>query len=78
MNTGGRKKKSTTEKDFDYEFIGQLIDDSKFYEVSNSRNKWDRSMKIASHLTSRYVEGLQLWDTSFCDHQNEFVCNVFL
>jgi len=77
MNTGGRKKKSITEQDLEYEFIGQLIDDSKFYEVSNSTNKWDRTMKVASHLTSRYVKGWQLRDTKFCG-QNDFICNVFL
>jgi len=77
MNTGGRKKKSIHDQDYEYEFIGQLVDESKFYKVSNSSNKWDRTMKIASHLTNRYVEGLKLWDTSFCN-KNDFVCNVFL
>ena len=76
MNTAGRKKKSAFEDDFEHQLIGQLIDDSKFYVVANSTNKWDKTMKMASHLTSRYVEGLRLWDSSFCS-QNGFICDVF-
>ena len=77
MNTGGRKKRSKDEIDLEYELIEKIIDESKFYTVINSTNRWDRTMKIASNLTSRYVEGLQSWDTSFCK-QNDFICNIFL
>ena len=44
MNTAGRKKKSAFEDDFEHQLIGQLIDDSKFYEVASSTNKWDKTM----------------------------------
>ena len=77
MNTGGRKKRDTHDIDMDYQLIGQLIDESKFLTVINSTNKWDRTMKMASHLTSRYVEELQTYDTSFCK-QNDFICDIFL
>ena len=58
---------------FDDNLVSDLIDESKHYEVANGKNWWDRTMKISSYLTKRYVTQRRIWDKSFCKH-----CDIFL
>ena len=68
-----RLKRSENVNAFDDNLIKDLIDESKYYEVPGAQNWWDRTMKVASHLTRKYVQERRLFDASFC-HQ----CHLFL
>ncbi len=56
--------------------LKNLVDESKFYTIFNSNNKWDRTMKMASVLTKKYVQGLSKIEEGFCN-QNKFVWDIF-
>ena len=80
MNTAGRKKRHTeteSNQEFEESLIKNLIDESKYYEVENSTNAWDKSVKIASFLTRKYVQEMKKWDRDYC-RDNDFICNAIL
>ena len=68
-----RLKRSENINSFDENLIKDLIDESKHYEVPDAQNWWDRTMKVASHLTKKYVQERRLFDPSFCEQ-----CHIFL
>ena len=58
---------------FDDNLVSDLIDESKYYEVPEAQNWFDRTMKISSFLTQEYVKRRRIFDQSFCTH-----CDIFL
>ena len=58
---------------FDDNLVSDLIDESKYCEVPEAQNWFDRTMKISSFLTKEYVKRRRIFDQSFCTH-----CDIFL
>ena len=76
MNTRMRRGKREESLTFEELMLKNLVDESKFYTLQ-SNNKWDRTMKMASVLTKKYVQGLSKME-GFCKTpQNKFVCDIF-
>ena len=70
MNTAGRRKRSP-EMSMDDFIIKELVDESKSYKIE-AQNPWDKSMKMASYLTGKYVKSVP----GFCT-KNSLICSIF-
>ena len=79
MNTAGRRRRRKKRSNIiteDELLIKELIDESKEIRVEEALNSWDKSMKMASFMTRKYMDksgicnGFQFRDSFICQLYN--------
>merc|ERR1712018_539762 len=73
-NTNGRRLNfQSTDNYLEDQLIKDLIDESKQYQNLHFKNSFDKSIKMASMMTQKYVRTVKKWDDNFC---NSVMCKL--